>query len=125
MGLSAFLNNVRENIHENSRINIGEQLEEIKVESTKKENHRYQQQSGNLSKAVEDIIDDDFNGQVVLNGSISGAGKYAVPIHEGFKKNGKTVWAKDQFLTNAGIKLENQIQDSFDKVVEDSIREAI
>ena len=108
----------------NIRITIEESMEAIETEAAK--THRYNIGSSNLSKAFAKVMHNDLFGEIFLDGSVSGAEKYAYAIHEGHsgpatKANvGFQTWRRDRFLTKAGKKLEKGIIEKLAEAAKDS-----
>jgi len=109
------------NLRKALRIGLKKGAEIINDSSAK--HHRYDRQSGNLDKAKSVEVVNDFLVIAWLDGSVSGAKKYALAIHNGHsgrntKKNaGNQTWKPDQFMFKAAKKEKKKIEDMLEGIV--------
>ncbi len=100
---------------------------EIIIESSRK-HHRFKSKSNNLEKARSVETVGDFVSIVWLDGSVSGAGKYDLAIHQGHsgrntKKNtGNQTWKPDRFMFDAAKREKKRIEKKLKLVVDKHIK---
>lgn len=87
----------------------------VNVQEDAQSNHRYKRRTGNLERSIK-IRNKPDGGMVYINEAQAPYGKF---VHDGQRS-----WAPDQFLYNAAIKNEPELNRKIDQAVDKAFRKA-